>query len=482
MYRENKAIRWLKAAFSLDTRSLGLLRIGLAVSLIWDIADRLPDIQNHYSDAGLYPICILGDTFWNFGWQYSLHTLSGDSTWQLALFVGSLVASTLLLIGWKTRYVTVLCWLLLCSLHARNPAVLHGGDALLRSLLLFSIFLPLGARFSVDSLRNTRNAPTCIVNMASVGLYGQVAAIYSFSLFFKTDPMWRENFDAIWYTFNYDFIAKPFASWLTHYPGLTRAMTISTLVLESVGPMLLILSGRRPIVRLLLIASFMVFHGVIWSSIAIGSFSAVCMIAWIAFLPSAFWNHLSASKTGEQTIETYGAWPSQIIPAIALCLILTWNSLLLEKDAKAEALPGMLKWAVRTPMLNQRWMAFSNEQGLRWSGWLEIEGTTTTGERVDLIDERNLKADPTPGKLHARWPNERWRKGVQRYLSSGASGTDQDRFCQFFADRWNRKNPQNPVDTVRVLYRVQWIHPPGESPARGPMQEHVFFERDGLAD
>ena len=36
------------------------------------------------------------------------------------------------------------------SLHARNPVIQHRGDELFRLLLMWTMFLPVGQRFSVD--------------------------------------------------------------------------------------------------------------------------------------------------------------------------------------------------------------------------------------------------------------------------------------------------------------------------------------------
>ena len=58
-----------------------------------------------------------------------------------------------LLVGYRTRLATIGSWILLASIHVRLPVVINAGDTLLRVLLFWSIFLPLGAMWSVDARR-----------------------------------------------------------------------------------------------------------------------------------------------------------------------------------------------------------------------------------------------------------------------------------------------------------------------------------------
>jgi hypothetical protein len=57
---------------------------------------------------------------------------------------------------WKARWSTLLASVLLVSLDNRNPLILNAVDSYFRMLLFWSLFLPLGARFSVNRCgRNT---------------------------------------------------------------------------------------------------------------------------------------------------------------------------------------------------------------------------------------------------------------------------------------------------------------------------------------
>ncbi|WOO40119.1 HTTM domain-containing protein [Rubellicoccus peritrichatus] len=469
----------IAAIFAFDLRSLAAFRIGLGVLILWDLVDRLPDLKAHYTDAGLFPRSLLDDAFWNFGWHWSLHSLSGELWLQIVLFCLAGLTGLALLCGWKTRWATLVSWILLCSLHARNPAVLHGGDALLRQLLFFSIFLPLGTKWSFDSKSNNKQSSNQLVfNLASMALVLQVSSVYWFSLYFKSDPMWTDTFEAIWYTLNYEFIAKPLGVWLTQFPEALRMLTIGTLALEAVGPLVVMLSWRKPWLRFAAICLFWVFHLGIWSTVAIGSFSAVCIIAWLPLIPGSIWEYLGKNQATDRKPTTpvlSGGIPSQLIPGIAILLILSWNASLADKGGDSEILPNWFKTVVRTPMLNQRWMAFSNEKGIRWSGWMVIEGTDTSGRHWDLIDGRELSDREKPESLYNRFPSERWRKGVRHYLSPKVSDEDKRLFSRFFRNILeNEAIKNNPISKVRVLYYVRWIEPHDQE-ASETYHEYEFF-------
>jgi len=83
-----------------------------------------------------------------------------------------------------------------CILHA------EGGDDLLRLLLFWSLFLPLGRRFSLDSVRQALKTPPAvhggvaisrsIVSLATVGLFIQITVMYVCNGITKTDSSWDD--------------------------------------------------------------------------------------------------------------------------------------------------------------------------------------------------------------------------------------------------------------------------------------------------
>jgi len=141
----------------IDLRSLALLRITAAVFLLIDLADRARLLITNYTDAGAHPRAV-ALTYYQYGLP-SLHLMAGSARVQLALFVLAGIAAALLAVGWRTWIATFVSWYLLGSLHARNELVLDGGDYVLRHLLFWSLFLPLGARWSLDARGRPERRP-----------------------------------------------------------------------------------------------------------------------------------------------------------------------------------------------------------------------------------------------------------------------------------------------------------------------------------
>ena len=86
------------------------------------------------------------------------------------------------MIGYRARLATIACWFLVMSIHNRNPMILSAGDILLRLLLFWAMFLPLGARYSVDAALDKN--PSVPRSLCNLGLCRNSAAddVYVFFL------------------------------------------------------------------------------------------------------------------------------------------------------------------------------------------------------------------------------------------------------------------------------------------------------------
>ena len=139
-----------------DLRSLAVFRMGLGALIIIDLFTRATFLVQHYTDQGLLPRYALLQKFWRPAY-WSLHVINGEARFQLLLFAIMALVAFFVMVGYRTRLFLVLSWLLAISLQNRNGIILSGGDMLLRSLILFAIFLPVGAQWSVD--RRQRRKP-----------------------------------------------------------------------------------------------------------------------------------------------------------------------------------------------------------------------------------------------------------------------------------------------------------------------------------
>src|SRR5881394_816094 len=142
--------RILSRLFEIDVRSLALFRVLVSAVLLGDLLNRARDLVAHYADAGVLPRDVLIRR-WASGGHVSLHLVNGSPAGQALLFSVAVALGLCLRVGFRTRIAAFGPWALLMSLHTRNPLVLYGGDDLLRMLLFWGMFVPLGAAFSVDA-------------------------------------------------------------------------------------------------------------------------------------------------------------------------------------------------------------------------------------------------------------------------------------------------------------------------------------------
>jgi hypothetical protein len=266
--------RFLRQSFGIDLRTLALFRVAIAAVVLFDLAIRAADLTAHYTDWGVLPRAALLQKFSGSPWFLSLHLISGTVAVQALLFMVAALCALSLMAGYRTQVMTVASWFLLISLHNRNQMVLHGGDLVLRMLLFWGMFLPLGARFSFDNLlgtghgskstpesishsddgissvgadvaaratgRNTmpqQHASQQLLSIATLAALLQMCYVYWFAAALKSGAAWHDG-TAVYYAFNYDQMIRPLGQMLLAYPNVLRQLTFLTMGLEWAGPVL----------------------------------------------------------------------------------------------------------------------------------------------------------------------------------------------------------------------------------------------------
>jgi hypothetical protein len=355
--------RKLEDIFGLDVRSLALLRIGLALMLLWDVYIRYQDLHAHYTDEGVLPRHVLPLHHL----PLSVHLLGGSTTFQAVLFYLEGLVALALLVGWQTRYATMLAWFLTISLHARNPVVIQGGDIVLRMLLFWGMFLPLGASYSLDAM--SRPPPSRrVANLATTALILQICILYWFAALLKWDPVWRSQGYAVFMALSVGHFTTAIGDLILPHRGLMSFLTYMTLVQEGLVPFLLFIPWRTWVFRLLVIATFVGFHAGLGLCMELGNFQPLCMIAWLALLPSEFWDGLAArlrrpAREGLRLLQAADDGPAHE------CIRL-WTTVLMLRDVPVAVIPpGDPEY----------------ERVRAGGGWLAVAGDGSTHARGDAL-------------------------------------------------------------------------------------------------
>ena len=235
--------------------------MALGVLLLADLSTRVQDLSAHYTDWGALPrnvlIPHLADPL-----PLSVHLVSGSAFGQALIFLIAAVCGLALLLGFRTPAATCASWLLLLSVQARNPRVLHGSDDLLRLLLFWGMFVPLGARYSLDSLVGQPESdessplPNSVSSIGTAALLLQVCLVYWCTAAFKSWDVWWHEASAVYYALSIDQIVTPFGVWLLGFPALLALLSRATLVLEFLGPCLVFVPFWTPWLRLVVVGAF----------------------------------------------------------------------------------------------------------------------------------------------------------------------------------------------------------------------------------
>ncbi|ELY98516.1 HTTM domain-containing protein [Natrialba chahannaoensis JCM 10990] len=288
--RLDRGLEWIGSAlqrrFAIDRRALAAFRITLGLLLLVDLAMRARQLDLFYTDAGVLPLAAL---FSDYSSVYSLHALSGSAWVQGLLFLIAGLFAFALILGYRTRFVTIVSWLLLVSLHIRNPMVLNGGDILLRLLLLWSVFLPLGSRWSVDARRfdTPRRGETTLATIGTIAILVQVLLMYVTNAIHKTrsDP-WMGG-DAVVHIFQADHLTILLGNTLADATALLELFTYAWMVMIVISPLLLLLTG---IPRALLATGFVGMHLGMLVTLRIDLFPLIVVAGLLLFYPPIIWD------------------------------------------------------------------------------------------------------------------------------------------------------------------------------------------------
>ena len=250
----------IRTVFGIDLRTLALFRVCLGLWLLADLINRAGHLVAHYTDIGVFPRATAVEYLSD--WRLSIHFVNGSAWFQATLFIIAGLLALCLVLGYRTRIVTVVSWFLLLSLQNRNPVLLQGGDNLVLMLLFWGMFLPLGARFSVDAAVNdaTEHVPNRYFSVATMALLIQCMSVYFFSALLKSDPTYLPAGTAIYDALQLDAYSTPMGRWLLGFPVLMQLLTYFVWVLEVIGPFLIFLPLFFVPVRLAFQTLFILMH------------------------------------------------------------------------------------------------------------------------------------------------------------------------------------------------------------------------------
>lgn len=221
-----------------------------------------------------------------FCWSYLWYFDSPGMLW--ATHIVALGVFALLIVGWYSRIVSVLAFLITVAYCHRLEGALFGLDQVNAMLALYLMIGNCGAVYSVDRWLRDRRAgqggrvdPSISINVAMRLLQLHMCVIYLFGGISKMKgTMWWSG-EATWFALaNYEYQSMDM-TWLVHMPWLLSLFTHVTLFWEASYCFLIWPRQTRPIVLTLAVA----VHGGIALFLGMITFGLAMIIGNLAFVP-----------------------------------------------------------------------------------------------------------------------------------------------------------------------------------------------------
>lgn len=380
-----------------------------------------------YTDEGMFSraeICYRVTSIWNWSFHF------GSGAWEYQAFLFSLAGglAVCLLVGFETRIAAIGSWLLLISLQHRLLAVLSGAEILLRMLLFWAMFLPLGRCWSIDGWRKDRRGEIefepskQVVSIGTAAILLQMAQMYFFSAIFKSNEQWFHG-EALAGSLAHSFYALPLASFLLKFPTALKLLTWASLALEWTSPLLLFSPRFTAPIRSIIIASLVTMHVVICFSMAVGLFSYVAITGLTLFLPAEFWNcafvarlfpftsidnHEQPNRPPRRRRQTQLATVSYGFCGVTLAWVIAININSIPGHPLAAISPEGFKPVGIGLGLAQSWGMFGEIPSK--NGWYIGRAVLRNGSEVDLLRKGapvDWRRPDYPAQLY---PNHLWQK------------------------------------------------------------------------
>ncbi len=273
--------------------------------------------------------------------------------------------AVMLLVGYKTRWAVALTWLTY-SLPIRATMVEMGevelGYYILNIVLFWGMFLPWGRHLSVDA-RGKEETPLRFLSGGSAALLFQIFIIYFSAGLIKDHGDWLFEASAMETLLSLPIYETPLGQWMLNFPKVLAVMSIATVVLELVGPLLIIIPGKTLAKRrMIMVPVFMAFHIGIAALMGLGMFPYIMIGVWLIYLPPVFWDKVWARfKWGTTSTEIYidrsrwRNWTALVFVAIsALSFVMVWMYW-----PDYEGFSDFYQWFTIYLLLYQRWMMFN---------------------------------------------------------------------------------------------------------------------------
>ena len=310
-----------KRAIGIDTRALAAFRMLTGLLIVGDVISRARNFSFYYTDDGVLSAS-LTQRLTSDG-AFSVFYYTTDPTVMAGIFVVTALVGVVLTLGYQTRVMTVVAFLLVISFDHQNPLVTSYADVLFRLLLFWAIFLPLGERWSIDALlaatessedetearsgdesgehvdergehvdeRDRASAESgprrMVVGLASAAILTQMITMYVVNGIHKArSDMWGTT-DVAPLVLGINEMTFLLGDFMRQFPTLLGYGGVLWYYMMLTAWALVLLRGKA---RIAFVALFVGGHMSFAVTVRIGAFAYVALAGLLLFLPPSFWD------------------------------------------------------------------------------------------------------------------------------------------------------------------------------------------------
>lgn len=518
--------------YGIDHCSLFILRVGLAISILVHINDRVQPfddfigLHTFFSNKGIWPATLAKQSLYSDPLAFVLHFSLDDGciTGYIILFLIQAISACCIAVGWNTRFSTFLC----CFIHAgtlrRNVVIGTRGEVFLGHIMMWSLFLPDSlcrlddGSFTLHHIKELfRKRREPVTSVASAALSIQLGSMYLFSVAHKSFEAYVINADAVSTMLQYEGYTSfnPVAQNTLECPDLLLKLLSRMAFFAEMGfgAMLCLPLGNPIKIRGIshFVLCFMQLG--IWAHLYLGTFQLDMLLVHLACLPYPIWDIFRrggpSGKAKKRTPDVSLFQETMALLLLILMQLLLINSLETPDDCPEcafttsyggriiprESFLGLFK---RFFMLEQKWTMFPMRMKYPRCKRHLLIGTLVDDTELNLF---TLKKQPVNFTDALRPPSfedhikmfgwQSWRNFWAWYDGVGRHDDEEiaTNIARFQCYKYNTlgydgttdtpPSPLKTVELIRVSYlteRIDVPHPSAPSPMLIPIISRPHVE------
>lgn len=450
----------LRAALGAPVESLAIYRITLGTLLFAELALRFNYLHAFYSEEGTLPMRLLGAEIDPIYRAVCVHCYSGSLPYQQVLLGIQCVFAALLIIGYRTRLVSILSWFLYLSITLRNTWLAFILDRYFHYLLFYAMLLPLGDVWSADAWLSktskkkdgstTTRSTDIVVSIATFALKMQIVWIYFDAGYGKlTDPLkgWTYGADPL----------PALDSYARHTVGARYLYAL----LGPFGLRLLtptVVWAELLVAPIALLGSYFGSANMVWAAVGLvwslhlGIAATIRNTVLLSLVANCAWC-IVLPPIGQCKSVTVRKIPlKQQLPMVSLVLTFVTGSIWFE-TASNECNQSMKH--IWSPLLHNRWNVFVGAE--EYVTWEIAPGKLQDGSVVDVWGNKDhvdwsMPGSGAPCTSTAR-PG-RWRSYPYLAELEGESG---EALWSYLCRQWDSNNLADSDNPGRKLVRFKFF-------------------------